>query len=176
MARLPILEYPDPRLRLRSLPVEHFDEALHRLVDDLFDTLYDTPGIGLSAPQTGALLRVLVTDLSGTASDPHVYVNPEILESGVPGLVEESCLSIPGVSGNVIRATRLTVRAMDREGVPFQRELEGMDAVCMQHEVDHLEGRLFIDRLSLFRRIRLKASARLGAARGTTPEGARPSF
>lgn len=176
MARLPILEYPDPRLRLPSRPVEHFDGALHRLVDDLFDTLYDTTGIGLSAPQTGHLVRVLVTDLSGSCSDPRVYVNPEILQSGVPGLVEESCLSIPGVVGNVIRATRLVVRARDREGAPFQQELEGMDAVCLQHEVDHLEGRLFIDRLSLFRRIHLKASARFGAARGTTPAGSQPHF
>lgn len=176
MARLPILEYPDPRLRLRAQPVEHFDEAVHRLVDDLFDTLYDTPGIGLSAPQTGRLLRVVVTDLSGSATAPRAYLNPEILESGVPGLVEESCLSIPGVKGNVIRATRLRVRAMDQDGVPFERELEGMDAVCMQHEVDHLDGRLFIDRLSLFRRIRLKASARFGSARGTTPGGASPRF
>lgn len=176
MAHLPILEYPDPRLRLRSRPVERFDHTLQRLVEDLFDTLYDTPGIGLSAPQTGALLRVVVADLSGTASAPRVYVNPEILESDVPALVEESCLSIPGVVGNVIRATRLRVRAQDEAGMPFERELEDMDAVCLQHEVDHLEGRLFIDRLSLFQRIRLKASARLGAARGTTPAGAQPRY
>lgn len=176
MARLPILEYPDPRLRLRSLPVETFDGSLHGLVDDLFDTLYDTTGIGLSAPQTGHRLRVFVMDLSGSCSDPGVYVNPEILESGVPGLVEESCLSIPGVVGNVIRATRLVVQARDRDGLTFRRELEGMAAVCLQHEVDHLDGRLFIDRLSLFRRIQLKTSARLGAARGTTPAGSHPHF
>lgn len=176
MARLPILEYPDPRLRLRSRPVARVDEAVYRLVDDLFDTLYDTPGIGLSAPQTGALLRVVVADLSGTTSAPRVYINPVILESSVPALVEESCLSIPGIVGNVVRATRVRVRALDRTGVPFERELEDMDAVCIQHEVDHLDGRLFIDRLSLFRRFRLKASARLGASRGTTPAGARPRF
>jgi peptide deformylase len=166
MAVLPILEYPDPRLRLRGEPVAHFDASLSRLVDDLCDTLRASKGIGLAAPQVGDRRRVLVIDLSGGAEPPEVYVNPEIHERAVPGLVEESCLSVPGVVGNVVRATQLTASARDRDGTPFERRLEGMRAVCLQHELDHLEGRLFVDRLSLFRRIglRLGAAARARAA------------
>ncbi len=140
MSRLPILEYPDPRLRLRSKPVTAFDEGLGRLIDDLLETLYSTTGIGLSAPQAGDHRQVLVMDLSGSASEPQVYVNPEILASAVPALVEESCLSVPGVVDRVVRATRLRVRARDRSGQPFERDLEGMHAVCLQHELDHLGG------------------------------------
>lgn len=163
MAVLPILEYPDPRLRLRSAPVEAFDAELARLVEDLCDTLRASGGIGLAAPQAGDRRQVLVIDLSGGAAPPDVYVNPEILDPAVPGLVEESCLSVPGVVGNVVRATQLTVRARDRDGAAFERRLEGMHAVCLQHEMDHLEGRLFVDRLSIFRRI----GVRLGAAART---------
>jgi len=177
MARLPILEYPDPRLRRQAAPVTAFDAGLARLVDDLFETLYDTGGIGLSAPQTGHLLQVMVMDLSENRSAPQVYVNPQILSTGVPGLVEESCLSIPGVVGNVVRATQLRIRAFDSSGEPFLRELEGMHAVCAQHEMDHLEGILFIDRLSLLRRLQLRLAGALkgearGVAAGASPAGA----
>jgi len=164
MPRLPILQYPDPRLRQQAHPVSSFDAGLGRLVDDLFDTLYDTTGIGLSAVQVGELRQVLVMDLSGTRSEPREYVNPEILSTSVPGIVEESCLSLPGIVGNVIRATQLRVRAQDRTGRTFEEELEGMHAVCMQHEVDHLQGKLFIDRLSWFRRLRIRWSR--GTVRG----------
>jgi peptide deformylase len=160
MAVLPILEYPDPRLRRASAPVTAFGPDLSRLVDDLCDTLRASGGIGLAAPQTGDHRQVLVMDLSGGREPAEVYVNPEILGSAVPGLVEESCLSVPGVVGNVVRATQLTVRARDRDGAIFERRLEGMHAVCLQHELDHLEGRLFVDRLPLLRRLGL----RLGAA------------
>jgi peptide deformylase len=163
MARLAILEYPDPRLRQPSRPVTAFDADLGQLIDDLFETLYGTTGIGLSAPQAGDLRRVLVMDLSGNASAPQVYVNPEILASARPGLVEESCLSVPGVVGNVVRATRLRVRAQDRDGHPFERDLEDMHAVCVQHEMDHLDGRLFVDRLSWIRRLRARAAAKARA-------------
>jgi peptide deformylase len=160
MAILPILEYPDPRLRLPARPVEAFGPDLARLVDDLCDTLRASGGIGLAAPQTGDRRQVLVIDLSGGEAPPDVYVNPVMLDAAVPGLVEESCLSVPGVVGNVLRATQLTVRARARDGAAFERRLEGMHAVCLQHEMDHLEGRLFVDRLSIFRRI----GVRLGAA------------
>lgn len=165
MAVLPILEYPDPRLRRRAAPVADFDAGLAGLVDDLCETLRASGGIGLAAPQVGDPRRVLVIDLSGGAAPPEVYVNPEIFDPAVPGLVEESCLSVPGVVGNVLRATQLTVRARDRGGVAFERRLEGMRAVCLQHEMDHLEGRLFVDRLSMFRRlgVRLGAAARARA-------------
>lgn len=159
MACLPILEYPDPRLRLRAQPVVAFDADLSRLIDDLLETLYASQGIGLAAPQIGERRQVLVVDLSGNASSPEVFVNPEILASAVPGLVEESCLSVPGVVGDVVRATTLRVRAWDREGRSFERTVDGMLAVCLQHEMDHLAGKLFIDRLSLFRRLRIRAGA-----------------
>ncbi len=159
MAVLAILEHPDPRLREVSAPVETVDAAVCQLADDLLETLYAAGGIGLSAPQAGALRRVLVMDLSGNASDPQVFINPEILYRTAFGIVEESCLSVPGVKGNVWRATKIKVRALDRTGRTVERDLEGMHAVCLQHEVDHLEGKLFIDRLWFFRRLMLKAKA-----------------
>ncbi|MDJ0868354.1 MAG: peptide deformylase [Myxococcota bacterium] len=160
MALRPILEYPDPRLRLRARPVDRFDAELDGLVEDLIETLYATKGIGLSAPQVDDRRRVLVMDLSGDASAPQVYVNPEIRSKSTPGLVEESCLSVPGVVANVVRATELKVRAQDRTGATFERELVAMEAVCLQHEIDHLDGKLFVDRLSLLRRLRIRAAAR----------------
>lgn len=160
MPCLPLLEYPDPRLRQHSAPVQAFDDGLQILIDNLFDTLYATGGIGLSAPQIGDFRRVMVMDLSGDGSAPQLYINPEIITAAVQGLAEESCLSVPGVVGNVVRATRLQVRARDRQGEVFERTLDGMHAVCMQHEIDHLDGKLFIDRLSLFRRLRLHLASR----------------
>ena len=159
MAVLAILEHPDPRLREVSASVETVDAAVGQLADDLLETLYAAGGIGLSAPQTGALRRVLVMDLSGDASDPQVFINPEILYRTAFGIVEESCLSVPGVKGNVWRATKIKFRAQDRTGQTMERDLEGMQAVCLQHELDHLEGKLFIDRLWFFRRLMLKAKA-----------------
>ncbi len=160
MAQRPILEYPDPRLRMRADPVTVFDASVAELVDDLLEALYATTAIGLSAPQVDDRRRVLVADLSGDGSAPQVYVNPEILSSAMPGIVEESCLSVPGVVGNVVRSTRVRVRAQDRFGKPFERDLEGMDAVCLQHEMDHLEGKLFVDRLSPIRRLLFRAAGK----------------
>lgn len=159
MALLAILEYPDPRLRLTAQPVKVFDASLARLMDDLCETLRASKGIGLAAPQTGDRRQVLVIDLSGGEAEPEIYINPEILASTAPGLVEESCLSVPGVVGNVVRATQVRVRARDRSGEAFERDLEGMPAVCLQHEMDHLVGKLFVDRLSLLRRLRLRFAA-----------------
>ncbi len=160
MPRLPILEYPDPRLRLPSAPVTAFDGSLGRLIEDLLDTLAGTPSIALSAPQLDDRRRVLVIDPDGTRADPQIFVNPEILARSRPGIVEESCLSVPGVSGNVIRSTRLTVRAQDRTGAWLERDLESMAAVCLQHEVDHLDGTLFLDRLHPLRRLLFRAGER----------------
>lgn len=174
MTLLSILEYPDPRLRRPAQQVMSFDAALKRLVDDLLETLYATKGIGLSAPQAGIHQQVLVMDLSGKAADPQVFVNPEILSRAVPALVEESCLSVPGVVGNLIRDTRLRVRAQDRSGQTFERDLEDMQAVCLQHEMDHLAGKLFIDHLSLLRRLRLRLAA-AGRARAGAVTGSRAS-
>lgn len=163
MSRLEILEYPDPRLRLCANPVTAFDESLSQLVDDLLETLHAHKAIGLSATQVDDRREVLVIDTSGEASAPQVYVNPEIRSRAAWGIVEESCLSVPGVVGNVIRATEVAVLAQDRHGEPFERTLTGMAAVCLQHEIDHLAGKLFIDRLSIFRRFRLRARARAQA-------------
>lgn len=160
MPRLPILEYPDPRLRMRSEPVDVFDDDVARLVADLFDTLYAHKAIGLSAPQVDDRRRVLVADLSGDESAPQVYINPELLRTARPGIIEESCLSVPGVVGNVVRPTRVRVRAQDQTGAVFERDLDGMDAVCLQHEIDHLDGKLFVDRLSPIRRFLFRATAK----------------
>ncbi len=161
MPPLRILQHPDPKLRMLSAPVADVDASMNTLIDDLFDTLYSTSGIGLSAPQTGHLWRVMVMDLSENRDAPECLINPEILDHSAPGLVEESCLSIPGVVGNVVRSTRIRVRALDRDGRTVERDLEGMYAVCVQHEIDHLDGKLFIDRLSFLRRLQL----RIGTAR-----------
>lgn len=159
MAQRDILEYPDPRLNLPTNPVTLFDDDLGQLIDDLLETLYATKAVGLSAPQVNDRRAVLVLDLSDDASAPQVYINPEILAKAAWGLVEESCLSVPGIVGNVVRATEIRVRAQDRTGETFERDLTGMDAVCLQHEMDHLAGKLFIERLSIFRRLRIRAAA-----------------
>lgn len=160
MSRREVIRYPDARLRAPARRVEDFGDGLTALVDDLLDTLRPSGGIGLSAPQIGDVRAVFVMDLSGDHSDPRVFVNPEILSRERDAWVEESCLSIPGVEGKIIRATRIRVRAQDEDGEFFEEDLEDMDAVCVQHEVDHLEGRLFIDRLPLFKRLRAVRRAR----------------
>lgn len=172
MAQLAILEYPDPTLREHSEPVTRFDAELSGFVDDLFETLRVTRAIGLSAPQAGVLSQVVVIHVPDDDYGPQAYVNPEILMQSTPGLVEEGCLSVPGIVGNVIRATQIRVRAQDRHGETFERDLEGMHAVCLQHEMDHLVGKLFIDRLSWFRRLRLRLSS---SHRSTANAGGRQS-
>jgi peptide deformylase len=157
MARLTILQYPDPRLRIRAEPVREFDATLARLVQDLFETLHASGGIGLAATQVGVHRQLIVIDVSATRDAPEAYINPEIVRSSDPARVEESCLSLPGIVDTVRRATRLRVRALDRGGAPIARDVDGLRAVCLQHEIDHLSGRLFVDRLSLFRRLRARA-------------------
>ena len=166
MAVRPVLVDPDPRLRQRCRPVDAFDGALDALVQDLFDTLYAASAIGLSAPQLGVPLRVAVLDVSPDRSAPEVFVNPEVLDEGMLAIVEESCLSAPGVVANVRRHIRARVRAFDRHGAPFEADLADLRAVCLLHEVDHLEGRLFTDRLPAWRRLLLRLRA---------PQRARPA-
>ncbi len=160
---LGILEFPDPRLRLRSAPVTEFDSALTGLTDRLLETLYATKSIGFSAPQIDHQQEVLVLDLSEDQSDPQIYVNPQIMSKGAWGIVEERCVSVPGLVGNVFRATRVRVRAQDQHGTAFERNLSGMHAVCLQHEMDHLAGKLLVDRVSIFKRLRIRARARAKA-------------
>jgi peptide deformylase len=152
--RRAVLAHPDPRLRTVARPVTEFDAALSQLVDDLLETMYAARAIGLSATQVDVHQRVAVLDVSADGSAPQVYVNPEVLSQDTIGMVEESCMSVPGVLDSVRRATRLRVRAQGRDGVPFERRVEGMHAVCLLHEIDHLDGRLFVDRLSWLRRLR----------------------
>ncbi|MBM5810807.1 MAG: peptide deformylase [Gammaproteobacteria bacterium] len=156
MTRLTILEYPDPRLRTRAVPVERVDAGLLRLVDDLFETMYAANGIGLAATQVDVHRRLLVVDVSGERSDPRVFIDPEILhrEGAITG--QEGCLSVPGYYDEVERAERIRVRALGRDGRPFEEELSGLLAVCVQHEIDHLDGRLFVDYLSELKRQRVR--------------------
>jgi peptide deformylase len=163
MTRLNILEYPDPRLRTRAAPVTAFDAGLSRLIDDLFETLYASRAIGLAATQVGAHQRVIVIDVSAERTAPQLFINPQVVAREAPGIVEESCLSLPGVIANVRRATRVRVRSHDRAGVVRVHALEDIAAVCVQHEMDHLEGILFVDHLSFFARRRIYRQMRRSA-------------
>ena len=160
MAVRDVLLFPDPRLNGTSQPVERFDDALQALAADLTDTMHAAGSVGLSAPQIDVLEQVLVMDHSGDQSAPEVYVNPVIVRRRGFGLVEESCVSVPGVSAFVFRASEVEVRACDVTGEPFERTLQGMAAVCLQHEMDHFDGKLVADRLNWFKRRRLRASLR----------------
>jgi peptide deformylase len=156
MALRTILEYPDPRLRTKAQPVTDFGAELHRLVDDLFDTMYAAPGIGLAATQVDAHQRVIVADVSAERDQPLLLINPEILSREGASTVEEGCLSVPDIFEEVERAARVRVRAQDRDGQVFERDFEEILAVCVQHELDHLEGKLFVDYLSDLRRERIR--------------------
>jgi peptide deformylase len=156
MAVLTILEYPDPRLRTRAKPVAVVDARIGRLIDDMLETMYEAPGVGLAATQVNVHERVLVLDVTQDRSRPMAFVNPEITAREGVAEGEEGCLSVPGVFDLVDRAARITVRALDRDGKPFELEAEGLLAVCIQHEMDHLEGKLFVDYLSELKRTRIR--------------------
>ncbi len=148
MANLNIIEFPDPRLRKIATPVEAFDADLDRLIDDMFETMYSAQGIGLAATQVDVHKQLLLLDISETRDQPHVYVNPRIIESEGSETCEEGCLSVPGIYAEVSRAEKIRISARDPNGNQFERELDGIHAVCFQHEMDHLKGKLFIDYLS----------------------------
>ncbi len=156
MAKLEILHFPDVRLRNRAAPITQVDAEIRQLVDDMFETMYDAPGIGLAATQVNATKRLVVIDISETRDQPLCLINPEILEEEGRESMEEGCLSVPGISETVSRAERIRVRALDREGQPFELDADGLLAVCIQHELDHLEGKLFIDYLSNLKRQRIR--------------------
>lgn len=156
MAKLRILEFPDPRLRTRAAPVELVDDRLRQLADDMFETMYAAPGIGLAATQVDVHQRLLVVDVSADKTDPHVLVNPEILQKDGVAVTEEGCLSVPGYFDEVERAGHIRVRYLDRNGQAVERDMDGLLAVCVQHEMDHLEGRLFVDYLSEAKRQRIR--------------------
>ncbi|HEX4152882.1 MAG TPA: peptide deformylase [Steroidobacteraceae bacterium] len=152
MTKLAILEYPDPRLRTKAAPVTAVDDALRKLIADLLETMYAAKGIGLAASQVDVHRRLLVLDVSDARDQPMVFVNPEILQAEGRAAGEEGCLSLPGIYDKLERAMRIRVRALDAQGETFELDAEGMLAVCIQHEMDHLEGKLFVDYLSELKR------------------------
>ncbi|WP_456413210.1 peptide deformylase [Thiolapillus sp.] len=174
MAILDILKFPDARLRNSAKPVDTVDKTVQKLVDDMLETMYEAPGIGLAATQVGVARQVVVIDISEERDDPLVLINPEILEASGEEEMEEGCLSVPGYFDKVKRAERIKMKALDRDGNEFVRDLDGLLAVCVQHEIDHLHGKLFVDYLSRLKRERirkkLEKEARMGA--GVTKKSA----
>jgi len=152
MTKLVILEYPDPRLRKKAEPVQVVDDAVRQLIDNMLFTMYSAKGVGLAATQVDVHKRLIVLDVSETRDRPLVLINPQLLMREGRGPGEEGCLSLPGIYDKVERATHIRVRALDRDGQPFEVDAEGLLAVCIQHEMDHLEGKLFVDYLSELKR------------------------
>lgn len=173
MARLPILEYPDPRLRIRADPVTKVDAEIQRLVADMLETMYAAPGIGLAATQVNVHKRILVVDVGTESKEPYCLINPEIVSAEGTTNAEEGCLSVPEFYDYVDRAAKVKVRALDQTGKPFELEAEGLLAVCIQHEMDHLDGKLFVDYLSELKRERLKKKAAKKAKRAGSDVDAR---
>jgi peptide deformylase len=155
MALLHILEYPDPRLRLKAHPVERVDAAVRRLADDMLETMYAAPGVGLSAIQVNVAKRLIVMDISEHGQTPICLINPVIVGRSGAATMDEGCLSVPGVFDGVERAARVRVAALDRDGAAIELEAEGLLAACIQHEIDHLDGLLFIDHLADSKRRRI---------------------
>jgi peptide deformylase len=157
MARLPILRYPDPKLHTVARPVTEVDDRIRQLVDDMIETMYEAEGVGLAATQVDVHERVIVMDTSEAHDEPVVLINPEILERSVElKLAEEGCLSVPQIYDKVERAARVTVRALGRDGRSFDLEAEGLTAICVQHEMDHLMGKVFVEYLSPLKRDRIR--------------------
>ncbi|MBM4195688.1 MAG: peptide deformylase [Gammaproteobacteria bacterium] len=173
MALLKILEYPDPRLRSRARPVAVVDDRLRQLARDMLETMYAAPGVGLAATQVDVHERLIVMDVSDDRSAPLVLINPEILSRDGLEAGEEGCLSVPGYTESVERAARIRVRALNDQGKPFEFDADGLLAVCVQHELDHLEGKLFIDHLSELKRQRIRKKLEKTARREAEKPAAR---
>jgi peptide deformylase len=156
MAILNILNYPDERLRTVAQPVEEVSEEIQQLTDDMLETMYSAPGIGLAATQVNVHKRIIVIDVSDEKNQPLVLINPEILEKDGEQEFDEGCLSVPGIYETVHRAQQIKIRALDRDGESFEMEANGLLAVCIQHELDHLQGKLFVDYLSQLKRQRIR--------------------
>lgn len=156
MAEMTILKYPDERLRTVAKPVESVDDNLRKVIDDMLETMYSSQGVGLAATQVNVHQRLFVADCSENGKEPLVFINPEIIQRDGIHENEEGCLSFPNVYAKVERAGKITVRALDREGEIFEREAEGLLAICIQHELDHLNGKLFVDYLSPLKRDRIR--------------------
>lgn len=156
MALLNILHYPDDRLHTVAKPVEVFDAALQQQIDDMFETMYEAKGIGLAATQVDYHYRLVVMDISEERDERRVFINPEIVEKDGETVYEEGCLSVPGIYDKVTRAEHVKVKAQDRDGKPFELEADGLLAICIQHEIDHLNGVVFVERLSQMKQARIK--------------------
>jgi len=178
MTKLVILEYPDPRLRNKALAVQKLNAAARQLMDDMLETMYGSKGIGLAAIQVNVPQRIIVLDISESRDQPLVFANPEILEAVGEAPREEGCLSVPGFYEKVKRAERIVVRALGRDGKPFEMQADGLLAVCIQHEIDHLDGVLFVDYLSelkrqlIRRRLEKERKARAGTSAHRAPVSA----
>ena len=157
MPLLPILRFPDPRLKKIAEPVADVDDSIKQLVQDMAETMYEAPGVGLAATQVNVHKRVIVIDISDTHDELLALINPELVESHGAQLCEEGCLSVPGIYDKIERAESVVVRYLDLEGRIRAQEADGLLAVCLQHEIDHLEGRIFVERLSLLKQMRIKA-------------------
>jgi len=162
MAILNILEFPDTRLRTKATAVEVVDDALRELISNMFETMYAAPGIGLAATQVDVHKRLLVTDITPDKSEPYVFINPEILEKDGVTVSDEGCLSVPGYYEEVERAEHIRVRFLDRQGEQQEIDAEGLLAICIQHEIDHLDGKLFVDYLSEAKRQRIRKKLEKG--------------
>jgi len=169
MAELEILVYPDPRLRQRAVPVATVDADIRQLVDDMAETMYAAPGIGLAAVQVNVPKRVVVIDISTERNDLKVFINPELKTLNGEQEFEEGCLSVPGVYAPVTRAERIVVSALGRDGKPFEMEADGLLAVCIQHEIDHLDGKVFVDYLSRIKQERIRKRLKKHARQSTEP-------
>lgn len=156
MAKLEILHFPDQRLRNVAKAVDTVDDSIRKLLDDMFETMYEAPGIGLAANQVNVAKRVIVIDITEDHSQPLVLINPEILQSEGVETMDEGCLSVPGYYEEVTRAEKIRVRALNQHGESFEIEADGLLAVCIQHEIDHLDGKLFVDYLSGLKRTRIR--------------------
>ena len=173
MALLPILRYPDPRLHTVASPVKRVDDKIRQLIKDMSDTMYAAPGVGLAATQVDVHRRVIVIDISDTHDQLRVFVNPELVAASGQSDCEEGCLSVPGVYEKVSRAGRVTVRALDADGREFTLEAEGLLAVCIQHEMDHLEGKVFVDKLSRLKQNRILSRLKKQGRRAAEPDARR---
>ena len=173
MAILEILHFPDPRLRKKARPVVQVDDQVRQTVDNMFETMYEAPGIGLAATQVNIQQRIIVMDVSEAKNQPLCLINPEIIRQEGEDEMEEGCLSVPGVYEHVRRAERIRVRALDRDGNSFESAADGLLAVCIQHEIDHLDGKLFVDYLSPLKRQRIRKKLEKQKKQATTEPGHR---
>ena len=173
MALLSILRYPDSRLHKRAAKVAPVSDGIRKLIKDMADTMYAAPGIGLAATQVNVHLRAIVIDISPAHDQLRVFINPEILDASGDADMEEGCLSVPGVYEKVRRAQCVTVRALNTTGAPFTLEAEGLLAVCIQHEMDHLEGKVFVEKLSRLKQSRILARLRKQDRRTVEPDARR---